>query len=189
MANRCLQKSTREQREACPPCLPSFCSTRQPASTPVMSTKLRNQQRHRGSPEKPVTAVPSAQMSHALVLEGSGPCDTHSRAGKMNHAQVLPQCQQLNQQKSRSNTGSAHWEAQVTGPPRTRETHRRLLPPEDRRPDTRLPRTDGRRVSGWGRLGRLKEMGTPERSGLQGFSWDDENTCSQVGHSDDGTTV
>ena len=24
---------------------------------------------------------------------------------------------------------------------------------------------------------------------LQGFFWDDENTCSQVGRSDDGTTV
>lgn len=139
-----------------------------------------------------MTAVPSVQMSHASVLGGSVPCDTHSRAGKINPAQVLLQCQQLNQQKSKNNSGSAPWEAAVTGRPRTRATHRRLLPRAAQcaaATAATLLRTDGRRVRGCERLGRLKEMGTPERSGLQGFFGDDENTCSQVGCSDDGTTV
>lgn len=103
-----------------------------------------------------------------------------------------PQCQQLNQQKSKNNSGSASWEAEVTGRPRTREAHLRLLPQAAQctaATAATLLRTDGRRVSGCERLGRLKEMGTPERSGLQGFFWDDENTCSQVDRSDDGTTV
>lgn len=85
-----------------------------------------------------MTAVPSAQMSHALVLEGLVPRHALTQ-GQMNHAQGLLQCQQLNQQKSRSNTGSAHWQAQVTGPRvPVKHTPRRLLPPEDRRTDTRL---------------------------------------------------
>lgn len=74
----------------------------------------------------------------------------------------------------------------------TSEAHLRLLPQAAQctaATAATLLRTDGRRVSGCERLGRLKEMGTPERSGLQGFFWDDENTCSQVDRSDDGTTV
>ena len=82
--------------------------------------------------------------------------------------------------------------AQVTWLPHPHETHCQLLLQAVKR------RGGHSGAHSWGQTGggerlwkavRLRKTGTPERSQLQGFFWDDENTCSQVGHSDDGTSV